>query len=202
MRALLLAVEANATAGSVVTALLGDPGVAGVTRRIVLLASAVLAGRQGDRDTAVEVSAAAFEELATTPWFCAMTQRLVGEAALLGGWGSPQQWLRAAEAFFEGAAIDAPARACRTLLEQTEPPAGEVHTSASGRGVNGVSPREADVLALVAEGMSNREIAQRLFLSVRTVEKHVEHLLAKTGTANRAQLVALAIRADGTTATR
>jgi DNA-binding NarL/FixJ family response regulator len=45
----------------------------------------------------------------------------------------------------------------------------------------GVTPREAEVLAQVAAGRSNREIADALHLSVRTVEKHVERLLMKSG---------------------
>jgi DNA-binding NarL/FixJ family response regulator len=45
----------------------------------------------------------------------------------------------------------------------------------------GVTPREAEVLAQIAAGRSNREIAQALKLSFRTGEKHVERLLAKTG---------------------
>ena len=46
-----------------------------------------------------------------------------------------------------------------------------------------------DVLALVAQGLTNVEIAERLFLSRRTVETHVANLLAKTGASNRAHLV-------------
>jgi DNA-binding NarL/FixJ family response regulator len=49
-----------------------------------------------------------------------------------------------------------------------------------------------DVLVLVADGLTNREIAERLFVSPRTVETHVASLLAKTGTASRAELRALA----------
>jgi DNA-binding NarL/FixJ family response regulator len=48
-----------------------------------------------------------------------------------------------------------------------------------------------DVLRLVAAGLSNRDIAERLFLSPRTVETHVARLLAKTGTATRGGLGAL-----------
>lgn len=59
----------------------------------------------------------------------------------------------------------------------------------------GITDRETDVLRLVAEGRSTREIAERLFLSPRTVEKHVERLLAKTGTTRRTELVAYAARA-------
>jgi DNA-binding CsgD family transcriptional regulator len=52
----------------------------------------------------------------------------------------------------------------------------------------GISTREIDVVRLVAEGLSNKEIAGRLHLSVRTVETHVRHMLTKTGLVNRTQL--------------
>jgi DNA-binding NarL/FixJ family response regulator len=52
----------------------------------------------------------------------------------------------------------------------------------------GVSQRELDVVRLVAGGLSNKEIAGRLHLSVRTVESHVRHVLTKTGLVNRTQL--------------
>jgi DNA-binding CsgD family transcriptional regulator len=52
----------------------------------------------------------------------------------------------------------------------------------------GITDRECEVLTLVIDGMTSREIAARLYLSVRTVDKHVERLLAKTGVARRVQL--------------
>ena len=48
------------------------------------------------------------------------------------------------------------------------------------------------MLGLVAEGLANKEIAARLHVSPRTVEKHVESLLRKTAARSRTQLVALA----------
>jgi DNA-binding NarL/FixJ family response regulator len=54
-----------------------------------------------------------------------------------------------------------------------------------------VTTREMDVLALIADGLTNREIAERLFVSPRTVETHVANLLTKTSTASRAELRAL-----------
>jgi predicted ATPase/DNA-binding NarL/FixJ family response regulator len=52
----------------------------------------------------------------------------------------------------------------------------------------GISTREIEVVRLVAEGLSNKEIARRLHVSVRTVETHMRHMLTKTGLVNRTQL--------------
>jgi DNA-binding NarL/FixJ family response regulator len=58
----------------------------------------------------------------------------------------------------------------------------------------GVTSRDAEVLLLVGEGRANQVIAERLFLSPRNVEKHIERLLAKNGTARRTELAAYAAR--------
>jgi len=50
----------------------------------------------------------------------------------------------------------------------------------------GLTSREVEVLRLLAAGLSNREIAERLVISPKTAGHHVEHIYAKTGTANRA----------------
>jgi DNA-binding NarL/FixJ family response regulator len=55
----------------------------------------------------------------------------------------------------------------------------------------GVTAREAEVLRLLGDGMSNADIASKLFLSVRTVETHVSSLLAKLQLRSRGQLTAL-----------
>lgn len=57
-----------------------------------------------------------------------------------------------------------------------------------------LSPREAEVLRLVAQGLSNREIAQRLYISEPTVKSHINRLFAKTGVRDRAQAVQYAYR--------
>ncbi|MDJ0843081.1 response regulator [Crocosphaera sp.] len=57
----------------------------------------------------------------------------------------------------------------------------------------GLTPREGEVLDLVTTGLSNKEIAQHLHLSERTIEKHVSKLLDKTETRNRVGLVRFAL---------
>src|SRR5690349_3852407 len=53
-----------------------------------------------------------------------------------------------------------------------------------------LSPREREVAMLIAEGSSNKEIAQRLGISVATVKDHVHHILEKTGLPSRTAMLA------------
>jgi DNA-binding CsgD family transcriptional regulator/tetratricopeptide (TPR) repeat protein len=64
----------------------------------------------------------------------------------------------------------------------------------SGTLPDGLSAREADVLALLASGLSNREIGRRMIISEHTVANHVRSILRKTGTANRTEAAAYAHR--------
>ena len=58
-----------------------------------------------------------------------------------------------------------------------------------------LTEREDEVIKLIAEGLSSKEIARTLTISVRTVERHRENILAKLGMRDRTQLTRYAIRA-------
>jgi DNA-binding CsgD family transcriptional regulator len=121
---------------------------------------------------------------------------LIARAALRDGWGDPVTWLREAEAFFAAGGYDLTARRCRTMLRAAGAPMprrgrGESSVPAALRAL-GVTSREVDVLKLVADGLSNRDIGSRLFLSPKTVERHVGSLLHRTGATDRSALGELA----------
>jgi DNA-binding NarL/FixJ family response regulator len=63
------------------------------------------------------------------------------------------------------------------------------HADRPGAPPDGLTSREAEVLTLLASGLSNTEIAQRLFLSNATVKTHINRIFAKTGARDRAQAV-------------
>lgn len=58
-----------------------------------------------------------------------------------------------------------------------------------------LSPRETEVAELVAEGLTNRQIAERLIISERTAQNHVQHILTKLGFTTRSQIAAWSVRA-------
>jgi DNA-binding CsgD family transcriptional regulator len=149
------------------------------------MARAVLAGR-ADPARAGGLAVEADEQLSSVPWWRYVVRRLAAEAATSDGWVTPAEWLTEAEDWLHHHGFEALADACLALR------AGPSPAVPHRWGRFGITRREADVLALVVEGCPNREIAEQLSLSVRTVEKHVESLLRKTATKTRTQLARVA----------
>jgi DNA-binding NarL/FixJ family response regulator len=90
------------------------------------------------------------------------------------------------------------ASSTRRLLQHVAPMLrGAAPSTASGtdaRALAGLTPREREVLELMAFGASNTEIAERFVVSEATVKTHVGRVLAKTGSRDRVQAVVLAYR--------
>lgn len=63
--------------------------------------------------------------------------------------------------------------------------------ASAGAGLASLTGREREITALVADGRSNREIAEALILSPKTVERHVTNVLAKLGLRNRTEIASL-----------
>jgi two-component system response regulator NreC len=59
---------------------------------------------------------------------------------------------------------------------------------------DGLTPREKEILTLIAQGLSNQQIADKLFISIKTVQTHRAHILEKLGLHDRTELVRYAIR--------
>ena len=72
------------------------------------------------------------------------------------------------------------------------PAAAEVEAKGTPTPLDGLTPRELDVLALMADGRTNRQIAAALYISEKTASVHVSHILAKLGVRSRVQAVAVA----------
>jgi DNA-binding CsgD family transcriptional regulator len=79
-------------------------------------------------------------------------------------------------------------------LTHTDAPAGQARTAVSGAAETVLTPREVDVLKLVAQGLNNPDIAQRLFLSEHTVHRHLANILRKLGLSSRAAAAAWGVR--------
>lgn len=95
---------------------------------------------------------------------------------------------RAVHAAAAGQAILDPGVQQRLLSAAARAPGVPAAPGAPGAGADDeLTPREAEVLRLIAAGQSNREIARTLFVSEATVKTHVNRIFAKTGSRDRAQ---------------
>jgi ATP/maltotriose-dependent transcriptional regulator MalT len=149
-------------------------------------------GAVDDGDAALvhlERALAAFARL-ELPLEVARTRLLLARSL---GAGRPEAAIaegRAALAAFEGLGAARDADEAAALLRSL----GVRAARAGPRGLGLLSKRELEVLGLLAHGRSNRDIAEQLFLTRKTVEHHVHNVLVKLEVANRAEAAAYAVR--------
>lgn len=105
---------------------------------------------------------------------------------------SPEEVIRGIRLTYEGKSVLSPEMTARVVSFVRE---GAVARET----LPGLSPREREVLRLVAKGYTNAEIARALVISENTVKTHLRRMMEKLGVSNRAQLTALAVRCGLTT---
>jgi len=113
----------------------------------------------------------------------------------------PEELIRAVRVVHRGEALLSPSVTRRVIASLASRTAGAPRAAAGrqqgnlarpGPGLDRLTEREREVLALVAQGLSNDEIAGRLYLSPLTTKTHVSHIMTKLAARDRAQLVVIA----------
>lgn len=102
----------------------------------------------------------------------------------------PEELIRAVQVVARGDALLSPSVTRRLITNLATQP--RVPSMLAGQSLSRLTEREREVLSLVAEGLSNDEIAGRLFLSPLTTKTHVSRIMTKLGARDRAQLVVMA----------
>ncbi|MFF2556435.1 response regulator [Nocardia sp. NPDC058058] len=114
-----------------------------------------------------------------------------GASGFLGKDVGPEELLRSIRAVAAGDALLSPT-ATRTLIARyLARPESRVSAAES---LEVLTAREREVVAMVAEGLSNEEIAEKMYVSPLTVRTHVQRAMSKVGVQNRAQLVVIAFQ--------
>lgn len=101
---------------------------------------------------------------------------------------APHELVQAIKAACRGEAVLHPAVAAKLVQELSAP------KSAAESGLSDLTPRETDVLKLIAQGYSNKEIGDKLFIGERTVKTHVSNILGKLHLGDRTQAAIYALR--------
>lgn len=185
----LAAVGRAETAAEVLSEVRAMPDLARWHGRPILAdaGDALLAGDEAGVDRAIE-------QLAGNAPLDVALLRMVAADVMRGP--SQVRWLREALDAYEAMGAPLAADRARHLLREAGGPVPRRRRSTAvppgPLADRGVTAREAEVLRLVGEGLSNADIAGRLYLSVRTVETHVSSLLAKLDARSRGQLTAMA----------
>ena len=116
-----------------------------------------------------------------------------GASGFLLKGGDPAELLSAVRLVAAGESLLAPSVTRRLIQAYISQP--EQATVTAPDGLDELSPRELEVLGLVAQGSTNREIAEALYLSPLTVKTHVSRILTKLRARDRVQLVVIAYQA-------
>lgn len=114
----------------------------------------------------------------------------VGASGYVPKRAAPDELLTAIRAVSEGGAYMYPSLAMRLLQDYVQ----RVDAGDEPLIHDDLTPREREVLVLIAEGMSNAEIAEQLVISVKTVDRHRENIMSKLNLHSRIDLVKYAIR--------
>lgn len=154
----------------------------------------VVAAAFGDTSRAVQLFGAAerLRERTNQPlqpyirqqyeWALMRVQESLGEESLAQLWSVGRGWSL-------DTALAEAMTVTPTADEMSAPPSGD-----HSRGPRNLTAREMEVLRLIVAGNTDREIADALFLSRRTITTHTSHLFAKLGVTNRVQAATVAIR--------
>ena len=105
----------------------------------------------------------------------------------------PDELIHAIFHIAQGGVIVSPLMATKLLTEFKNPTAG-VERESTQKADADLSPREGEVLQLVAQGASNKKIADSLFISENTVKTHLRNIMEKLHLANRSQAAAYAVQ--------
>jgi DNA-binding NarL/FixJ family response regulator len=165
----------------------------GMVRGLEAFAGLALAEQRPDRAVILAAAAAALREAShLPPQPSATTERFLGAA----------QKPDAGRLWVEGSGLDASAAVDLALdappaAEARPPAAGAAPPGGGGSAAGGLTPRERQIVALIAEGRSNKAIGQELTISPATAARHVANILLKLGLRSRAQIAAWAVPARG-----
>jgi DNA-binding CsgD family transcriptional regulator len=140
--------------------------------------------------SAAEEIAEGETHLLPTPYLRHLMRTIIAPALFAGGVDQAVGWLREADAFCSAAGERALQHRVRHALGTigAKVPRTSTGTVPPHLAKLGITARETEILGLVNAGLSNTEIADRLFISVRTVESHISSMLQKAGRNSREQL--------------
>jgi DNA-binding CsgD family transcriptional regulator len=166
-------------------------------RAAVLSSEGAVAAARGDSEAARRSFEDALDLLAASEARSEVGRVRLDLASVLTALGREdhaRREIEAALADFRELGADGERARAEAMLQSLDDAAVRLPPDAIETPLGGLSPRELQVLALVAEGLTNRDIAQRLVLSEHTVNRHVANILRKLGLPSRAAAASLAGR--------